>query len=319
MTVRNLTPADLDAHCRVSSAAFIWEYKPGEETFPENVTLLGCFDDSGELMADLEYFIRDATWGEDTLPCVCIGGVASLPHRRHGGAVRALFGELERRAQAEGWALGALYPFADAYYRKFGYERRFHSLRLTVPMRVIETFAASMPRREHGSLELYENGNLAEELLRVYNAFARQRPLMPHRDKTPLKAHSDEADLRWFYSRPFEKCEYCYLWKSPAGAFEGYLQYKVDRSASTVYVSEFCPLTGTAMRGMLCFLRGYASKTDSVAFAQLPPDSGILEALGEYSAMRAELAFGPALRFYDNRITPDALREGTPPQFWDGF
>ena len=319
MTVRNLTPADLDAHCRVSSAAFIWEYKPGEETFPENVTLLGCFDDSGELMADLEYFIRPVTWGEGTVPCVCIGGVASLPHRRHGGAVRALFEELGKRAQAECWALGALYPFSDAYYRKFGYERHFHSLRLTVPMRVIETFSAGVSRDEHGTLELYENGNLTGELLRVYNAFARQRPLMPHRDVTPLRAHSDEADLRWFYSRPFEKCEYCYLWRSPAGAFEGYLQYKVDRAAGQIYVAEFCPLTDAAMRGMLAFLRGYASKAQSAVFAQLPPDSPMPAALGEYAAMRAELAFGPALRFYDSRVTPEALQGGPSPQFWDGF
>jgi len=319
MIVRTLTPADLDAHCRVSSAAFIWEYTPGEDSFPENVTLLGCFDDDGELMADLEYFVRQVTWGGGAVPCVCIGGVASLPHRRHGGAVRKLFEELECRAQAEGWALGALYPFADSYYRKFGYERRFHSLRLTVPMRVIEAFAAGVPRDEMGSLELYENGNLTEELLRVYNTFARQRPLMPHRDETRLRAHSDETDLRWFYSRPFEKCEYCYLWISPAGQFEGYLQYKVDRAAGTVYVNEFCPLTGAAMRGMLCFLRGYASKAESVAFAQLPPDTPVLAALGEYSAMRAELAFGPSLRFYDARITPEALRKGVPPQFWDGF
>ena len=310
MTVRNLTPADLDAHCRVSSAAFIWEYKPGEESFPEDVTLLGCFNDDGELMADLEYIVRDATWEGGTVPCVCVGGVASLPHRRHGGAVRKLFEELERRAQAEGWAFGALYPFSDAYYRKFGYERYFHSLRLTVPMRVIETYAAGVPKEAMGSLELYEGGELTAELLRVYNAFAAQRPLMLRRE---------EAHLRWFYSKPFEKCEYCYLWRSPAGEFEGYLQYKVNRAGSKVYVDEFCPLTDGAARGMLAFLRGYASKTDSVVFAQLPPDSPLPEALGEYTAMRAELAFGPSLCFYDSRVTPEVLRGGTPPQFWDGF
>jgi len=310
MTVRTLTPADADAHWRVSSAAFIWEYKPEEESFPGDVTLLGCFDDNGELIADLEYFVRQATWGGGTVPCVCIGGVASLPHRRHGGAVRRLFEELERRAQAESWALGALYPFADAYYRKFGYERQFHSLRLTVPMRVVEAYAAGVPREAQGSLELYEGEKFTDELLCIYNTFAAQRPLMLRRE---------EAHLKWFYSKPFEKCEYCYLWKGASGEFEGYLQYKVDRSAGTVYVSEFCPLTEAAMRGMLCFLRGYASKAGSVAFGQLPPDSGVPPALGEYSAMRAELAFGPALRFYDGRVTPEALREGTPPQFWDGF
>ncbi|MCL2494265.1 MAG: GNAT family N-acetyltransferase [Oscillospiraceae bacterium] len=310
MTVRNLTPCDFDAHCRVSSAAFIWEYTPGEESFPENVTLLGCFDGNGELMADLEYFIRDATWGEGTVPCVCIGGVASLPHRRHGGAVRKLFEELERRAQAERWALGALYPFADHYYKQFGYERHFHSLRLTAPMRLVEASARDIPREARGTLHLYEGKELTDELLRVYNAFAAGRPLMLRRE---------EAHLKWFFSRPFEKNEYCYLWKSPAGRFEGYLQYRVDRSTRTLHVGEFCPLNDAAMRGMLCFLRCYASQMDSVSFALLPPDTGVLAALGEYSAMRAELAFGPQLRFYGGRITPEALRKGPPPQFWDGF
>jgi len=310
MTVRTLTPGDLDAHCRVSSSAFIWEYKPGEETFPDDATLLGCFGDDGELMADLEYAVRQATWEGGAVPCVCIGGVASMPHRRHGGAVRRLFEELERRAQAEGWALGALYPFADSYYRKFGYERRFHSLRLTVPMRVVEAYAAGVPREAMGSVALYEGKELTDELLRVYNTFCVRHPLMLRRE---------EAHLKWFFSKPFEKCEYCYLWQSPAGVFEGYLQYKVDRSTGKVYVDEFCPLTDAAMQGMLCFLRVYASKTDTVVLAQLPPDSPVPALLGEYSAMRAELSFGPALRFYDSRISPEALRSGPPPQFWDGF
>ena len=310
MTVRNLTPADADTHWKVSSAAFIWQYTPGEDPFPEDVTILGCFDDNGELMADLEYFVRQCTWEGGTIPCVCIGGVASLPHRRHGGAVRKLFEELERRAQAEGWAFSALYPFADAYYRKFGYDRYFHSIRLTVPMQMVEAFAAGIPKPEYGSMELYENGNLTDELLRVYNAFAAQRPLMPHRG---------EAHLKWFYRDPFGKCEYCYLWKSPAGEFEGYLQYRVDRESGTLQVGEFCPLTDAAMRGMLVFLRGYASKTRSVSFAQLPPDSPLPQALGEYSLMRAEIAFGASLHFYDGRVTPKMLENGTPPQFWDGF
>ena len=309
MTIRTLTPADLDAHCRVSSSAFLWNYTPGEETFPGDVTLLGCFD-GGELIADLEYCVREATWEGGTVPCVCIGGVASLPHRRHGGAVRGLFEALERRAGEAGWALGALYPFSDAYYRQFGFERQFHSLRLTVPMRVIEAFAAGVPKEALGSLALYEGKEHTGELLRVYNAFAARRPLMLRRD---------EAHLKWFYARPFGKCEYCYLWRSPAGAFEGYLQYTADRQAGQVHVAEFCPLTDAAARGMLAFLRGYASKADSVVFAQLPPDSGLPGLLGEYSAMRAALVFGPALRFYGPRVTPEALRAGPPPQFWDGF
>lgn len=309
MTIRLLTPADLDAHCRVSSAAFIWEYKPEEETFPAHSQLLGCFD-GDEMIAGLEFAVRDATWGGGTVPCVCIGGVASLPNRRHGGAVRKLFEDLHARAKQEGWAFGALYPFRDAYYRKFGYGRHFHALRLTAPMEVFDAFAAAQPREALGRMELYEEGKYTKELLGVYNAYAKQRPLMLHRG---------EAELGRFYGKPFETCAYCYLWKSPAGAFEGYVQYKIDREAHSVQVEEFCALTDAAARGMLVFLRGYASKTDSVTIAHLPPDSPVPDLLGEYSLMKIEWAVGPSLCFYDDRITPEAIRAGTPPQFWDGF
>ena len=260
MTVRTLIPEDLDAHCRVSSAAFIWNYKPGEETFPEDDFLLGCFDDeTGELVADLEVNVRRAAWGDQSVLCACIGGVATLPHRRREGAVRRLFEALEAMAEEKGWAFGALYPFNDAYYRQFGYERCFNSVQLTVPMGVVDSYAAGVPKAELGKPVLYENGNLSGELLRLYNAYAQEHACMLLRD---------ESNLEQFYHKPFEKCEYTYLWQNAAGEYEGYVMYKVDREQSAVSVDEIVFLSGAALRGLLAFLRVYASKAGSVVFQQ---------------------------------------------------
>jgi predicted acetyltransferase len=313
MTVRTLTPGDLDAHCRVSSSAFIWEYKPGEESFPKDDFLLGCFDDeTGELMADMEVNVRKAVWGGGTVPCVCIGGVASLPHRRREGAVRRLFERLEAIAEKEGWAFGALYPFSDAYYRQFGYERYFNSVQLTVPMAVVDSHASGAAKEELGRMALYEGNDdrKAAGLMRVYNAYARERSCMLLRE---------EANLGQFHHKPYEKCEYTYLWQNAAGECQGYIMYRVDRDKGCVSVDEIVHLSDAALRGLLTFLRVYSSKAGSVVFRQLPPDSPIPQALGEYSAMSAQLRFGPALRAYGGRVSLLSMPKTPAPQLWDGF
>ena len=290
MTIRTLTPAELEAHCRVSSMAFHWKCKLEEEKFPEDDTLLGFFDDNGMMTAELEYRVRDATWGDGTVPLVCIGGVASLPHCRHGGAVRKLFDELEKRAQKEGWVLGALGPFTDAYYRKFGYERMSRCLMLGVPMDSIREFARTVPREEQGRLELIEGEVLPDDLLRVYNAYAATIPLMLRRE---------QAHARWFHTKPLETCDYCMLWRNAAGEPEGYIQYSLALSDRRLNVGELAFLTPEALKGLLCFLQGYASKADNVVFNALPWGSPVPLLLNEHTKNSCNYGTGMSVRIYD--------------------
>ena len=289
MTIRALTPGDLAAHCRVSSMAFHWNCKLEEETFPEGETLLGCFD-GGELIADLEYRVRQATWGSTTLPLVCVGGVASLPQHRRQGAVRQLFAELERLAAQEGWAFGALYPFSDGYYRQFGYERAARCLSLEVPMQALHDFAAGLPK-EAGKAELIE-GPPPAELLALYNTCAAETPLM-------LRREPEHA--RWFHTKPLEDCRYCFLWRGPSGGAEGLVQLQVNRDIGSVEVGEFLFASPAALRGMLRFLRGYASKADKVHFHALPLHSPVPLLLNEHARHKAHVSNGAALRIYDAR------------------
>ncbi len=51
-----------------------------------------------------------------------VGGVASLPENRRGGAIRECMKAAFRDLYDRGVLFSALYPFNSAYYRKFGYE-----------------------------------------------------------------------------------------------------------------------------------------------------------------------------------------------------
>lgn len=50
-----------------------------------------------------------------------VGGVATLPANRRGGAIRACMETALRDLYREGYALSHLYPFSTAYYRQFGF------------------------------------------------------------------------------------------------------------------------------------------------------------------------------------------------------
>ncbi|MCL2106789.1 MAG: GNAT family N-acetyltransferase [Oscillospiraceae bacterium] len=294
MTIRSLTHNDLPAHCGVMSMAYHCKCNPEEASLPKNATVLGCFSEEGVLVAALTYARREAAWGKAALPIVCVGGVASLPHHRHGGAVRMLFGELERLARQEGWAFGALYPFSDSYYRQFGYERASRYLQLDVPMRAVVDFAKSQPKElpneAAGQMELME-GEASGELLRVYNAYAAGIPLMLRRGRE----HADR-----FYTKPLEDCRYCFLWRNgSSGAAEGMLQCELDAENRVLMVRELAWLSPAALRGMLRFMRGYASKADTVRFCALPMGSPVPLLFNEYCENRVQVMNGAMLRIYD--------------------
>lgn len=64
-----------------------------------------------------------------------VGGVATLPAYRRGGAVRACMELSLRNLYQEGYALSHLYPFSTAYYRQFGFASAGKTLRWRVRLR----------------------------------------------------------------------------------------------------------------------------------------------------------------------------------------
>jgi len=79
-------------------------------------------DDDATMLATMTVVPWTASFDGHGVPMGGIGGVASLPQHRRGGAIRACFGAALRDMYDNGALLSYLYPFSTAFYRKFGYE-----------------------------------------------------------------------------------------------------------------------------------------------------------------------------------------------------
>ena len=156
----------------------------------------GAFDDDGTCMATVFTPEYESWYHGSTVPCVGIGGVATLPEYRRRGAVREIFNEIFRQAPARGWALSYLYPFSFDYYRQFGYEMVFKKYKMVFPMKALAKF----PRNSDAKLYTFRNPEMKKDILAVYNAFAQTRRTMFRRDED-THAYSDDPykSRSWTY------------------------------------------------------------------------------------------------------------------------
>lgn len=97
-----------------------------------------------------------------------IGGVATLPEYRNMGAVQEIYKALLPDAFQRGEVLSILYPFNHSFYRKQGYE--------VIPWLNSFEFSPDVlsEYRFSGTAVRWNNGDSAEEYLRLYQDFSRK-------------------------------------------------------------------------------------------------------------------------------------------------
>ncbi|HZJ77817.1 MAG TPA: GNAT family N-acetyltransferase [Clostridia bacterium] len=280
MNIRHVSPDELEQHCRVSSMAFMWSVNLEEEEFPKN-PVFGAFDDDGTLMAELEYFPHNLFFCDKTLPCIGIGGVATLPEYRRRGTVRALFNKIENLAEKNGWVMGVLYPFSHDYYRKFGYEAVMKSMTVDAKVKALEV----APRNCNATI--YEGKN-SDELYNFYNKIARQTNLMFERTEDTV-----------FSSEPFKTMTYTYIWRYENGEPGAVFTYSICRKTRTLKVNEMLFKNKAALLGVLGFIRNYDNQVETISFEKLPVDSPLLNVLTEYSQYTMSVKTHAAVRIFD--------------------
>ena len=94
-----------------------------------------------------------------------IGNVATCPHRRNQGGVRACFERALAEMEEKGQYLTALHPFSNGYYKKFGYTPISPVVRYRMSTRF-------MPKQEGGTCRLLEKGEDPAELAGLWNRYA---------------------------------------------------------------------------------------------------------------------------------------------------
>ncbi len=122
-------------------------------------------------------------FGGRSVPTAMIAGVATLPEYRRRGIAAALIGAAHERLRAQGVVAALLKPDADIYAR-FGYVPFAYHDEYTLTA----SEAASLP-----ASELHEAQ--ADEMLAVYNAFAKAYAGMMARTQRDMEAYRREALL----------------------------------------------------------------------------------------------------------------------------
>ncbi len=218
----------------------------------------GAFcDDDQTLMAAIFTPEYHSWCGDETLPSVGIGGVATRPEYRRHGCIRAIFQEIFSHAPERGWVTSTLYPFSFDYYRQYGYERVFKKYTVTFPAGVLDCF----PRNGDAKLYDFAHPEVLADVLTVYNAYAKKHGLMYKRTEK-CRAYSDD---------PYETRRMTYVHYDENGQPDATATVKKDDDTLQVY--NLAWLHPAGLRGMLGFIRCFDGQISEYRFDDLPsPD-----------------------------------------------
>ncbi len=161
------------------------------------------FNDEGVITACMELPAYQMRYDGHWVPMVGVGGVASLPEYRQGGAVRQLMQATLREMVDSGAVFSALYPFSHRYYRKFGYELSQLLLEYELPTEALSQF------RYRGKARMVQPGRDAAALSAIFDAHYGRYNMQVQRD-----------DKRWadlIGKDPYKDRCYTYLLEDEAG------------------------------------------------------------------------------------------------------
>ena len=264
--LRQLTPDDDAALARLEAEAFFGGRRsepPAPDPDAPRSTTLGVFD-GPRLVAAATIHALHLWWGDRQVPMGGIAGVACAADARGRGHTGRLLTEALHLMRDAGQYTSGLYPFAYAFYRRFGWEWVGEKRQHSVPTAHIPAFPEGRAVRCCDGLEALDTIRL------VYDTFARQhRGMATRTDPNPnfwerALAHSDN------------RTTYVQVYHDPATDYaEGYLTFRYPDGGDTGYVGEFCANTSAAYRGLLSVLHYYGTQVERVNFSA-PADSPLL-------------------------------------------
>lgn len=203
MPVRQIVKKEELLECgRIQSIAFVapWDRmetlkKLDDPEVPRNTTL-GFFDQEEKLTACLELPTYQARYQGKVIPITGVGGVASLPEHRKGGAVRRLFTYTLPWMRDQGAVFSCLYPFSHSFYRKFGYELCQLPTAWQVPAESLRHLPCSC------QVDMLQPGCDLSPLKQVYDAYLGQCQLAIQREDRhwrELLGKASYKDRRYSY------------------------------------------------------------------------------------------------------------------------
>lgn len=209
LPVRMIKKEELIECEKIQSIAFAYsldtkksENKDSEDPNQDS-SHIGFFNDENVMTACMEMPEYKVNYDGNIVKMVGIGGVASLPEYRFGGAVRQTIEVAIRQMADNGAVFSSLYPFSHSYYRKFGYETCQMSKEFQFPIEAISNF------RYTGEARMLKSGDSTDELNAIFESYFGQYNLSIKRNKREWeKILSDD---------PYKDRVYTYLLKNDDG------------------------------------------------------------------------------------------------------
>lgn len=215
-----------------------------------------------------------------------VGGVATLPAYRRGGAIRACMQASFRDLFDSGFVLSSLYPFSTAYYRKFGFENGQPCILWNLPLSDL-----NVPDVGGKIVQLFPGDDLSP-LFTVYNAVYENCNLSVVRET--YDPDLEKANL-------LEQKRYIFVWEDETGTPGAFLVGGRDGDALNCR-TDFSARNGLlfrdarALQGLLYFVRtAFIANFRSIRFSA-PVSLNLLSLFPEATTMESSLFLNGMLR-----------------------
>ncbi|MGI5959235.1 MAG: GNAT family N-acetyltransferase [Massiliimalia sp.] len=185
MPVRIITTKEERLQCeKIESTAFVYSMDTQkvlqslEKDDPSPDVCMGYFNDQDVMTACMVLPKFQIRYEDHWIPMTGVGGVASLPEYRFGGAIRQIFQTAFEKMRSDGTVFSALYPFSHKYYRKFGYETCQTTIEYEIPTEALSNF------RYSGKVSMFQPEDSIQGFQSVFSAhFSRYHMAIQREDR----------------------------------------------------------------------------------------------------------------------------------------
>ena len=231
-------------------------------------------------------------------PARGVGGVASDPVSRGQGHIRALLKAVLQDDRKSGQLFSVLYPFSHPFYRKFGYELCFDTIRQKFPIDALKDF-----RSKTGfQVRMLTPDEGTGALQPIYTAYAKQFNLAVARDARIWKRHT--------LSKPKKATDYCYV-LSCDGEDIAYAMFKfrvdVPPYIRTLCLEDYAFKDTQALYHLLAYLYRYSAQAKHLEL-MVPPTLPLSSLLAEPNDIETASGSRPMARAVHVEAVLKAMR-----------
>lgn len=251
MAIKFVPVEEFDRVHAIATYCFPWMHNAKDkiknflQQYVKSEYILGYYDESGTLMAQVVVFPFEIYIGGKPLKMGGVALVSSMPEGRHGGRIGQLLTEWLKVMRDRGQYVSMLGPFSFEFYRKYGWELGFERVNYTVPIEHIRNF------KKTGSLRVVTQEDIGA-LDKIYTKYALNHNGSAKRDDSLWKEFTLSHPWDDNYGR------YAYIYMDEKGDEKGYIIFTIKNGRMDIY--EMIYEDVSALKGLLAFIYAHQSQ-----------------------------------------------------------